>query len=427
MAAVEKKVVELSFVTIVLGLWLLAAPVTFHYNQDTLMISDWIAGLLLIGFGWFSTSHRQLWAAVAVCLVGVWLEFAPLVLWAKSSSAYLNDTLIGLLAINFGLFHPGMTGLNRKGGLHNPPGWSFNPSTWSLRIPTIFLAIIAWFFSRYLSAYQLGFIPTVWDPFFGDGTRLVITSKISKMFPISDAGLGALGYTLEALLGCHGDTKRWHTMPWMVLVFGFLVVPAGLISTILIILQPVAVGAWCGLCLLTAVCMLLMILFAFSEVVATIQFLIQVRKEGKPFWHTLWHGGVLTAQDAGKRTRVKHVKRTAWGITFPWNLLASAILGGWLMLDPYLLGTLKPAADLAYILGPLLVVFSIVSCAEAARPFRYVNLLLAIVLMIGSWIVPGTSTLSLWSYNIVGVLVILLVWRRGKVIESYGTWNKYLR
>src|ERR687897_3053011 len=90
-----------------------------------------------------------------------------------------------------------------------------------------------------------------------------------------------------------GGRNRWRTMPWMVLMFGVLVVPLGVVSIVLIILQPVAVGAWCTLCLITAAAMLIMIAPAIDEVVAMGQFLIGARREGKPFWRTFWVGGTL--------------------------------------------------------------------------------------------------------------------------------------
>ena len=422
----ELRIVEISVATVFLGMWLIAAPATFGYAFHAMGYSDWIAGLFLIVFGLFSMHRQWHWAAVVVCLVGLWLQLAPLFFWAKEPQAYLNDTIVGVLAILFGLFHPGMTGLHRKGGLHNPPGWTFNPSSWSLRVPTVALATMCWFFARYMTAYQLGYIDHIWDPIFGPGTEHVITSKISKLFPVSDAGLGAFVYTLEALMGWQGDTKRWHTMPWMVLTFGFLVVPAGLVSILLIILQPVAVGAWCGWCLATAACMLVMILFTSSEVVASVQFLLQMRKEGKPFWKTVWHGGIVGEEEKGKRKRVVHAKRMALGITIPWNLVLTALAGVWLMLDPYFLGTLYPVADFAYIIGPLVIVFSVVSFAEAARAARFLNMFLGLILLIGPWVLSGASALSTTIYMIVGVAVILLSFPKGKVSEHYGTWDKHI-
>jgi uncharacterized membrane protein len=113
------------------------------------------------------------------------------------------------------------------------------------------MAFVGFFLSRYLAAYQLGHIPYPWDPFFGDGTRRVLDSELSKAWPSSDAGFGAVPYMLEALTGLMGGKNWWRTMPWMVVMFGVLVVPLGVVSIVLVILQPVAVGAWCTLCLVS--------------------------------------------------------------------------------------------------------------------------------------------------------------------------------
>ena len=141
------------------------------------------------------------------------------------------------------------------------------------RIPIICFGVLGSSIARALAAYQLGYIDQIWDPFFGKGTVDVITSSVSKAFPIPDAGLGALAYTFEALMGCKGDSRRWCTMPWIVVGFGILVVPLGLVSIILVILQPLVVGAWCTLCLCTATAMLIMISLTIDEMVAVLQFL----------------------------------------------------------------------------------------------------------------------------------------------------------
>ena len=82
------------------------------------------------------------------------------------------------------------------------------------------MAWVGFFGSRYLAAYQLGYIDHVWDPFFGDGTIIVLDSEVSKSFPISDGGLCNVSYTIEALTGYMGMSNRWRTMPWMVAFFG---------------------------------------------------------------------------------------------------------------------------------------------------------------------------------------------------------------
>jgi hypothetical protein len=44
-----------------------------------------------------------------------------------------------------------------------------------------------------------------------------------------------------------GSPARWYTMPWMVMFFGILVIPLGLVHILLVISQPVVVGEWCTL------------------------------------------------------------------------------------------------------------------------------------------------------------------------------------
>ncbi len=88
----------------------------------------------------------------------------------------------------------------------------------------------------------------------------------------------------------------------MVTFFGILVVPLGVVSIVLIILQPLAVGAWCSICLLTALAMLIMIPLTLDEVVAMIQFLVQAKRDGKPFWRTFWKGDTVEGGGKDERT-----------------------------------------------------------------------------------------------------------------------------
>lgn len=247
------------FANIILGLWLLTAPFTFGYRSAAMTWSDIISGAIIALLGVMTLWPRLDLARWGICFTGLWLLFAPLVFWSPDAAGYANDTLIGALVIAFSVLIPMMPGkahhkLMTTPGPQIPPGWSYNPSTWLQRGPIIALALVGFFISRYLAAYQLGYINHAWDPFFagGEGTRKVLDSEVSKMFPISDAGLGAAAYLIEALSGFMGGRDRWRTMPWMVAMFGALVIPLGIVSIVLIILQPVAVGAWCMLCLITA-------------------------------------------------------------------------------------------------------------------------------------------------------------------------------
>src|SRR5665647_1707832 len=283
---------------ILLGFFLIAAPFTFGYKSAAMTNSDMISGVLLIVFSLLSANPYRLWAPWASSFVGVWLLFAPLIFWSPDASAYITDSIVGILAISFSVLIPEMPGMMQMmmtmpTGPETPPGWTYNPSTWLQRTPIIILGWIGFFASRYLAAYQLGYIDHVWDPFFENGTEKVLTSAVSKSFPISDGGLGNVSYTIEALMGYMGMSNRWRTMPWMVAFFGVLVIPLGVGSIVLIILQPVSVGFWCSICLLTAIAMVVMIPLTLDEVVAMIQFMYKRVKSGKPFWRTFWMGDII--------------------------------------------------------------------------------------------------------------------------------------
>lgn len=169
-----------------------------------------------------------------------------------------------------------------------PPGWTSNPSTWSERIPIVGLAMIGFFIALYLGLYQLDVFSTVWEPFFGDGSRTILDSRISHILPIPDALLGAAGYLADAVAGVIGGTQRWRKMPWIVVVFGLFIGPFGVISIALVMTQPLVLDAWCTLCLASAVISLAMIGPAVDEMLASLQYLRRERDRGNSLWDAFW-------------------------------------------------------------------------------------------------------------------------------------------
>ncbi|HXI00030.1 MAG TPA: vitamin K epoxide reductase family protein [Sphingobacteriaceae bacterium] len=422
---------------ILLGFFLIAAPFTFGYQSTAMIYSDVISGILLVLFSLLSANPFRLWAPWASSVVGVWLLFAPLIFWSPDASAYFTDSIVGILAISFSVLIPEMPGMMQMmmtmpPGPDTPPGWSYNPSSWLQRTPIIILGWIGFFGSRYLTAYQLGYIDHVWDPFFGNGSEKVLTSAVSKAFPISDAGLGTVAYTIEALMGYMGMSDRWRTMPWMVAFFGFLVIPLGVISIILIILQPVAVGFWCSFCLLTAIAMLIMIPLTLDEVVAMIQFLSTRVKEGKPFWRTFWMGDTIEGGSKDERTPrftdsiLKTGPAMGWGVNLPWNLLLCVGIGLWWMFYPGNFDVTGAAANNFTTLGALVITFSVIAMAEVGRAIRFMNIAFTLWLTVAMLMINDVPSQALWNAVISGVLLISLSFPKGKIRETYGTFDRYI-
>jgi uncharacterized membrane protein len=169
-----------------------------------------------------------------------------------------------------------------------PPGWDYNPAAWSERLPIVGLALVGLGIATYLALYQLGVFPAVWEPFFGTGSREILNSRISHVLPIPDAALGAFAYLLDAVTGVVGGTKRWRTMPWIVIIFGLAVGPLGFVSVMLVVFQPVLLEAWCTLCLVSAVVSVAMIGPAMDELLASLQYLRRARDSDRSLWRAFW-------------------------------------------------------------------------------------------------------------------------------------------
>jgi hypothetical protein len=216
----------------------------------------------------------------------------------------------------------------------------------------------------------------------------------------------------------------------MVLMFGVLVIPLGLTSIILVILQPVAVGTWCTLCLITALTMLIMIPLAVDEAVAMGQFLAQVHRERQPFWTNFWRGGTVAGGAAEEAITYQASAReiiaaTVRGVTLPWNLLVSALIGLWLMAAPALLGSRDLSAGNDYLAGPLITVVAVIAMAEVLRPGRYVNVILGLWLIAAPWFLAGANAATIWNDGISGFALILLSLPLGPVRQRYGGWTQF--
>ena len=455
------------FVVVVLGLWLAGSPFVFGsfdggpFSETVAQVtaergladpaqrSVWLAwsdigsGLAIALFGLLSLSRRLGWAQWASASVGVWLLFAPMVFWAPSAATYTNDTLVGALVIAFALLIPMMPGMSHAGMMDTsdrPIGWTYSPSTYLQRLPIIALGFLGLVIARWLTAYQLGHVDGVWEPFFAapvagtgeNGTEHIITSDLSKAWPIPDAGLGAVSYVFEVLMGAMGGRSRWRTMPWMVAGFGIVVVPLGVVSIIFIIVQPIMIGTWCTLCLLTALLMLIMIPYSLDELVAMGQFLLRSHRRGKGFWRTFFQGDAepdagrdeLPGFGDGLRPAVASAVR---GVTVPWTLLASALLGASLMFTRLLFGTAQPMANIDHLAGALVLTVAVIAMAEVARPLRLINVAFGLALVVAPWISDGASLLGAWGTTLVGAALIALSFPRGRLSkEHYGSWDRYV-
>jgi uncharacterized membrane protein len=175
------------------------------------------------------------------------------------------------------------------------PPWDYNPSAWSQRIPIAALAMVAFLISAYMAAYQWRLVDGVWDPVFGTQTQQVLDSDVShrmqRWFGIPDAVLGAIAYLGDAVFGLAGSTRRWQYRPWLVVLFGIDVIPLGIVSVVLVLVQTFILGQYCFLCLVTAAISLVLVYWAYDEVWSSLKYVWRVWKRTNSkriVWDVFW-------------------------------------------------------------------------------------------------------------------------------------------
>ncbi len=429
------------FFNMALGLWLVTSPAILGYQSRAMAWSDLASGAAILALSFMSLSWRLGLVRWAIAAVGCWVMAAPLLFWAPTSAAYLNGTLIGALVFGFAVLArpaPGVAPEAATTGPTVPPGWDYSPSSWFQRLPIIALALVGFFISRHLAAYQLGHIDGAWEPFFPgaaddpkNGTEEIVTSSVSEAWPAPDAGLGALTYMLEILTGVIGSSRRWRTMPWLVVLFGIMIVPLGVVSITFIIIQPIVIGTWCTLCLIAAAAMLIQIPYSIDELVATIQFMARRARKGRPLLRVF----VMGDTDDGPDERVEDdfeqpprailAEMLGGGIGLPWTLTASIAIGISLMFTRLTLGAGGVLADADHLIGALVVTVSVTALAEAARPIRFLNAALGLALVITPF-VASASLLQIAADTAAGLALIALSVPRGRVKHGYGGWSRHI-
>lgn len=418
----------------ILAIWLISQPFLLDYKSAALEKSDIISGVIVILIEILAFVPRLALLRWGTAVVAFWLLMAPLIFWSPTPTTYLVDTMIACLFIAFAILIPGLPG---RAGIHlsgpdKPPGWSYNPSSWIRRWLGIALALIGFFLSRYLAAHQLGYIPHAWDPFFGDGTDLVTGSALSKSFPISDAGFGAVAYILEVLIGFMGTRARWRTAPFIVVSFVLLVIPLGATSILLVIMQPVIVGAWCGFCLINAAALLISVPLAVHESIAVGQFLLLAYRQKKNAWQTFWLGGNVLGYDGQDPDRTRWSLGQRWfasyqGISLPWFIIVQALVGIWLMARPGILPFTVESANCDYWMGAIIVTVAAVATAEVTRTARFVNVIAGVVALVLTLLFATGSTPVLISGIVSSVVLIIVSIPKGAIIERYASWDRFIK
>ena len=434
------------FANMGLATWLITQPLLIDVQETLLRWSEMGLGVALLACAALALSWRVQWARWLSAGIGALVMAVPFLFSTESSAAYLSDTLVGALIFGFAVCtrpEPGPSAIATLTGPEVPPGWSYNPSRWTQRVPIIALAIIGLYVSRYLAAYQLGHIPDVWDPFFAgspadpqNGTEEIITSWVSQAWPVSDAAVGGYTYLLEILTGIVGSRMRWRTMPWLVVLFGLMIAPLGITSIFFIVIQPLLIGTWSTIALIGAAAVLVQIPYSLDELLATLQFLRRRAKAGQSWLRVLFVGDTdemretpvaAPVADEFERSPVAVIKdMVGGGVSLPWNLALTALIGLSLMFTRITLGADGSLANAHHVIGSLVLTVVSIAAAEVARPVRYLNIPLGAALLATPFIY-GAGMVTIVVSLVLGAALVMLSVHRGPIRESYGNWDRLIR
>lgn len=427
---------------VALGSWLFTQPLLINVQEPALRVGEMLLGALLMIFATAALSWRAQWARWVCAAIGIVVMALPFMFWTQNAAAYLSDTLVGALVVAFAVAtkpEPGVSPMAASAGPLIPLGWTYNPSSWTQRMPIILMALFGLYVSRYLAGYQLGHIPHVWDPFFEgsrtdpqNGTEEVIMSSLSKAFPVSDAALGGYTYLLEILTGVVGSVARWRTMPWLVILFGLMIAPLGVTSIAFIIIQPILIGTWSIVALLGAAAILVQIPYSLDEMIATIQFLRRRQRAGRNWLVVLFRGdtdeGTPAARDHDEFNRPAGAvlrDMAGGGVNLPWNLALAAAIGFALLFSPVLLDAQGLLAHAHHVAGCLALTVVSIAAAEVARPTRYLNVPVGLALACVPLFTDASMLVDAVSIG-AGMALVILSLRRGAVKEQYGGWGRFL-
>jgi len=246
---------------------------------------------------------------------------------------------------------------------------------------------------------------------------------------VPDAAVGALTYALEIVTGIVGSTRRWRTMPWLVLLFGLMIVPLGVVSITFIVIQPIVIGTWCTLCLIAAAAMLIQIPYSLDELLATLQFLRRRQREGRKVLRILVFGDTdegrpppRPVDELDRPLPVLARDMVGGGVSLPWNLALCAAIGAWLMLSRLVLGSEEATANYHHVIGALVLTTVAIAAAEVARSVRVLNCLWGLVLLSDLVLRNETAAVQTAS-TVAGLALLLLSLPRGPVRHRYGRWN----
>jgi hypothetical protein len=177
----------------------------------------------------------------------------------------------------------------------------------------------------------------------------------------------------------------------------------------------------------------LLIPYSVDEVFATVQYLWQSRRVGHSVWRTLIVGGPVLSEQRdsvqGLNMPISQILKEflRGGVTYPWNLVACALVGVYLLCTRLLFGMEPPLSFSDHTAGCVAIVIAVTAWAEVARTVRLLNVPLGVWVAASPFLLGGGTTAALVADLVAGLTLAGLSLPRGaRSQEHYGGWDEYI-
>ena len=174
------------------------------------------AGAALLVCATLSLSWQLAWARWLSAGIGLLVIALPIVFITPNAAAYLSDTLVGALIFGLAVGTPPEVGpqvMARKPAPEMPPGWSFNPSAWTQRIPIIVAALLLPLYDPVRLAEDYSYVQHLAEFGFNRNEARMYLAALGR--PARPADLRSLGCDRTRQSGCDRGrnqlARRWYT------------------------------------------------------------------------------------------------------------------------------------------------------------------------------------------------------------------------
>jgi hypothetical protein len=204
------------------------------------------------------------------------------------------------------------------------------------------------------------------------------------------------------------------------------------VSILFVIIQPIVIGTWSTLALLAAVAVLVQIPYSLDELLASLQFVRRRMRAGQNGLYVFLFGDTDVGADEkvaplelDRSARALLREAVTGGVRLPWTLVMVAAIALSLLFTRITLGAEGGLAHAHHLIGALVLTVVSISAAEVARPARFLNVPLGLILVAVPFVYEAGAATTLATIAAGAAIAGLSVPRGSRLVERYGAWTRW--